>query len=543
MAGRAHGLERRSVVSSFIFHFPTTLSDQPLIALFKRSGKVSTYKHHIAPISGTISRSDADPLAAAWRELSEETGINPSSATFWRVGKPFSFVDESVNREWTVHPFAFQLKGTAVGSRRDSAIELDWEHDGWEWYNPADVLNGNGLKGKKELPHLRESLRRVWLEGELNARAGKALRRGLEKLQNDHENGSHELASIALGAFRDVVENMQDGMGDAKWWEDVQMVAWHLVKNGRESMGAAALNALLAILEEMEEIWRLESGRIDSGAEWKLERMLTIIDHHLKGRKSRAGLVKDMFASYVRDHFLSEGQPRDKLTILTLSASSTIRDSIVEAFASLDIAALELRVLESRPLFEGVSVSSSILSKFKTQCKEPSKHLHITIYTDASAAIAAKDVDMVLVGADRISISKGVSNKTGSLPVVLCAKHAAPNASIVVLSELEKVNGENGLIDDSKQEDNDPAELIRSWRNEGVKGLRAIEEGFHSAIRMEKSNHSVEVRNVYFEWIPLDMVDGFVSGEGALSHRNIREKARQQDELARRYFESISLRY
>ncbi|KAL4990182.1 hypothetical protein BDW68DRAFT_185934 [Aspergillus falconensis] len=537
MAGQTHGVghgpERRSVVSSFIFHLPTSFSDQPLVALFKRSDKVSTYKNHIAPISGTISRNDADPLAAAWRELSEETGINPSSATFWRAGKPFSFVDESINREWTIHPFAFQLKSTAVGSRRDSAIELDWEHEGWEWYDPADVLNGNGFSGKEEVPHLRESLRRVWLEGELNAKAGKALRRGLERLQNDHESGSHELTSIALGVFRDVVANMQDGMGDTKWWEDVQMIA----------MGAATLNALLAILEEMEEIWRLDTERIDSDAEWKLERMLTIIDHHLKGRTSRAGLVKDMFASYVRDYFLSDDKSRDKLTILTLSASSTIRDSIVETFASLDIATLELRVLESRPLFEGVSISSSILSKFKTQCKEPSKQLHITIYTDASAAIAAKDVDMVLLGADRISVSKGVSNKSGSLPVVLCAKHASPSAKIVVLSELEKVNGENGLIDDSKHEDNDPAELIRTWQNDGVRGLRAIEEGFHSAIRVEKSNHCVEVRNIYFEWIPLDMVDGFVSGEGLLSHRSISEKASQQDELARRYFESISLRY
>ncbi|KAL6235866.1 hypothetical protein BDW75DRAFT_230017 [Aspergillus navahoensis] len=542
--GVGHGLERRSVVSSFIFHFPTSLSDQPLVALFKRSDKVSTYKNHIAPISGTISRNDPDSLTAALRELSEETGINPSSATFWRTGKPFSFIDESINREWTIHPFAFQLKGTAVGSRRDSAIALDWEHDGWGWYDPTDVLNGNGLKGKgKEVPHLRESLRRVWPEGELNAKAGKALRRGMEKLQNDRESGSHELTSIALGVFRDVVENMRDGMGDAKWWEDVQMVAWHLVKNGRESMGAATLNALLAILEEMEEIWRLDSERIDSDAEWKLERMLTIVDHHLKGRTSRAGLVKDMFASYVQDHFLSDGQSKDKLTILTLSASSTIRDSIVEAFASLDIATLELRVLESRPLFEGVGISSSILSKFKTQCKEPSKNLHITIYTDASAAIAAKDVDMVLLGADRISISKGVSNKTGSLPVVLCAKHTSLNAKIVVLSELEKVNGENGLIDDSKYEDNDPAELIRSWQSDGVKGLHAIEEGFHSTVRVEKSNHCVEVRNVYFEWIPLDMVDVFVSGEGVLSHWSISEKARQQDELARRYFESIRLRY
>jgi hypothetical protein len=44
ISGVGQGLERRSVVSSFIFHFTTSSSDQPLVALFKRSDKVRTYK-------------------------------------------------------------------------------------------------------------------------------------------------------------------------------------------------------------------------------------------------------------------------------------------------------------------------------------------------------------------------------------------------------------------------------------------------------------------------------------------------------------------
>ncbi|KAL4807956.1 hypothetical protein BDV18DRAFT_136437 [Aspergillus unguis] len=536
MAGKTKGLERRSVVSCFIFHFPNKLSDEPLVALFKRGDKVSTYKHRIAPISGSISRSDKNPLDAAWRELSEETGLNRCTLTYWRAGKPFSFVDEDVNREWTVHPFAFQLKGTPVGSRRDSAIHLDWEHEEWKWHNPNEVID-DGIFKNSEVPHLREALRRVWPEGQLSNKAAQALRTGLEQLANDHEHGSHELTSIALKAFRDVIVQMQ-GLESDKWWEYVQMTAWHLVKNGRESMATATLNALLAILEEMEEIWRM-----DPKSEWRLERFLTVIDHHLKSRTSRAELVKEMFASYVRDNFLLNGQSRDKLTILTLSASSTIRDSIVEAFASLDIALLELRVLESRPLFEGISISSSILSHFREKCKDHDKKLQLNIYTDASAAIAATDADIILLGADCISRSKGVSNKTGSLPVVLSAKHVAPKAKIVVLSELEKVNGENGLIDDERDGDNDPNELIMAWSNEEVKGAKEVHTAYRSACRAEKSNYEVHVHNIYLEWVPLDLVDAFVSGEGVLSDSRIHEKANQQLELASRYFDSIPVRY
>ncbi|KAL2870612.1 translation initiation factor eIF-2B subunit family protein [Aspergillus lucknowensis] len=537
MAAQVHNFQKRAVVSSFIFQFPNGPSEKPLVALFKRSDKVSTYRHRIAPISGSISRKDKNPLTAAWREISEETKLTPSTLAFWRTGKPFSFVDESVGREWTIHAFAFRLKASAEGEEGENAIETDWEHEGWQWYDPSAVIHDEIFESSG-VPHLRESLRRVWFEGEMNERTGKGLGAALEKLHYDHESGSHELTAIALKAFRDFVIQSQDGMNNASWWEDLRMAAWHLVKNGRESMGAATLNALLVILEEMDEIWRLDSIPQD-----KLERMLTIIDHHLKGRNSRAALVTKTFASYVQSNFLSEGNQREKLTLLTLSASSTIRDSVVEAYASLDIPTLELRILESRPLFEGVSISSSILSNFQSQFQNmPNKNLVINIYTDAAAALAAKDVDIVLLGADRISRSKGVSNKIGSLPLALSVKHVTPTAKVVVLSELEKVNGENGIIDDQELEDNDPTEVTRTWNAEAVKGADLV-VGAAADSEKDRSASTVSVRNVYFEWVPLALVDAFVSGEGVLTDARIHEKANQQEELASQYIDSIPVRY
>ncbi|KKK22333.1 hypothetical protein P175DRAFT_0553875 [Aspergillus ochraceoroseus IBT 24754] len=535
-AGQDHTtLEKRAVVSSFIFGYPNEPCEEPVVALFKRSDRVSTYRHRIAPISGSISRKDKDPLAAAWREISEETTLTPSTVAFWRMGMPFTFADESVGREWTVHPFGFRLRSSALGGGGKSAIRIDWEHEGWQWYNPTAVVNDAGFDG---VPHLRESLRRVWFEGEMPDRVGRSLAAGLERLKNDHESGAQELTAIAGAVFRDLVVQMETTPDSLVWWETVRMTAWHLVKNGRESMGAATLNLLLVVLQDLEECWKL-----DTTSAQRLDRMLSVIDFHLQSRTSRARQVKDTFASYLRSAFLSnEEEARDRLTILTLSASSTIRDSIVDAFASVDVPTLELRILESRPLFEGVSMASSVLSEFQARYSSDSgRKLAISLYTDASAAVAAQNVDMVLLGADRISLSKGVSNKTGSLPVVLSAKHINPNVPVVVLSDLEKVNGETGLIDDEKHEDNDPKEVISAWSSDEIKGVQTVEEAV--VHQSQPGNSSVDVRNIYFEWVPFSFVDAFISGEGVLDDRQIREKARQQGELSSRYFDSLPIRY
>ncbi|PWY89629.1 nagb/rpia/CoA transferase-like protein [Aspergillus sclerotioniger CBS 115572] len=520
-------LEKRSVVSSFIFNFPKGPCEKPVVALFKRSEKVRTYSHHLAPISGSVSRSDSSELEAAWRELSEETSLDNSSLTLWRTGKPFTFEDPSVNREWTVHPFAFKLKDPSEGGSGESAIKIDWEHEGWGWYDPYSVLKDEKLE---TVPRLQDSLRRVWFEGDLSERAGKALSLGLERIRNDHESGAQELTAIALMAFRDFIIFTENGINSKEWWNTARMAAWHIIKNGRESMGAATMNALLSVLDEMEDILKDE----ETSSEHKWERVLSMLDHHLTSRKSRAMQVKDAFANYLRFRFLHHGETLDKLTILTVSASSTIRDSILDAYASLDIRKLELRILESRPLFEGTSIGSSLLSNYKSRFIDtPGKDLKVKIYTDASAALAAADVDLLLLGADRISPTKGVSNKTGSLPAVLCTKHVSPNAQIAVLSDLEKINCASSMIDDDRYEDNDPMEVISAWRNDGVNAARVLEDS------MKEDTSTVEVKNTYFEWVPLYFVDAFVSEEGVMDESRIREKSKELGETMKRFFDDL----
>ncbi|KAL1959372.1 hypothetical protein VTO42DRAFT_2175 [Malbranchea cinnamomea] len=516
-------LKKRAVVSSFIFKFPEN-GGKPLVALFKRSDKVCTYQHHLAPISGSIDPSDRNPLAAAWRELREETTLTSSSLDLWRKGKPYSFSDESVGREWTVHPFAFRLKSPLEGGKGEEGIKTDWEHEGWQWHDPDEVVDTVGFGG---VPRLKESLRRVWFEGEMNDRAATALSAGLDRLQKDHNSGSRELTTIALGIFRNVITQLRseiDGNVEEAWTL-IRAAAWHIWKNGRESMGAATLNALVAVLTDMEDVVRGER------ANDRTDGLLSILDLHLQRRKLMTSRIAETFGNYLRTYFPG----REKIAILTLSASSTIRDSIVEAFASSDVKSLDLRILESRPLYEGASVASSILSKFDSEFGASSnRKLNLTIYTDASAATAATGVDLFLLGSDRISASGAVSNKIGSLPAVLSAKYVSPTVKVLVLSELEKV-AEPGGVDDHIVEENDPAEVMRPWRSDGLRGLGLLEKGIERA-KAGNANFTVSVKNIYFEWVPPELVDVFICEEGELQTGSIQERSLKIGEAVDRLF-------
>lgn len=467
-------------------------------------------------------------MTAAWREIQEETGLTPRDIQFWRRGKPYTFSDESVGRQWTIYPFAFRLKGPDEGGRGEEAIKIDWEHERWEWYDPADVKDDEQFGG---VPRLAESLHRVWFEAHMSPEASQALRSGLEELKNDHQSGSHELTTIALKGFRDVLVYLQN---DDKWWETARIAAWHLWKNGRESMGAATLNAFLGVLTDMEE---MVGKGLNDGSRW--DRVLTIVDHHLEDRRAMSKRIKESFASYLKTEFLSDAQPEppSTLTLLTLSASSTIRDSILDAFASLPISNLDLRILESRPLFEGASMASSLISEFQSKFLTSNQHLDLTIYTDASSALAASGVDFVLLGADHICSSGWISNKTGSLPAVLSARHVNPRAKVLIFSESEKV-AEPGVDGGHPTEDNDPTEVIAPWLETDVKGIKVLQEGLRGACS-KTGNCTVGVKNIYFEWVPADLIDAYISEEGTLDVKAIQQKAQEVKGKAKRYFGSL----
>lgn len=383
----------------------------------------------------------------------------------------------------------------------------------------------------------------MWFEGDLGASAGAELARGLAELRDDRESGARQLAGDALRVLRGVACRLSDdAQGRVRWWEQVRFAAWHVWKNGRESMGAAILSVMLAALRGIEDVLTQYEARTGPGQamEWR-DAALEVLDLQISSRDNGdAKLLSEAFAKYLEATFPSRVASQEPICILTLSESSTISHSlrhlILEAGFPLD-----LRVLESRPLFEGVSLAGSLANDLtSTRASVPQQRqsqegvpalprVKITLFSDASAALAAQGVDVVVIGADRIASAGAVSNKTGSLPAILSARHVTGRqgtpAKVVVLGESEKVEPPGGPEEDAV-EDNDPDQLIRTWdadynsvrvRRGGQAIGKILKDGRNDkGAETSKEGVSVEaaVVNIYFEWCPAELIDVYMTEFG-----------------------------
>ncbi|KAI3397300.1 hypothetical protein diail_11032 [Diaporthe ilicicola] len=556
-------LQKRSVVSSFLYKFVDENGERKAkVALFKRSGQVRTYQHRWAVISGSIDPEDPSPQAAAWREIREETTLTPSSLELMRQGKSYVLPDESIGREWTIYPFAFRLKEASEGGKGEEAIQLDWEHDTWAFYDPFEVEDSESFGA---VPRLAESLRRVWFEKDLGPEAGAVLTNGLHRLKNDHQSGARQLAGIGLEILREIVLKMDTHQPPEQWWTRARFASWHIWKNGRESMGAAILSALLSALSCIEtRIQRLEDKSV---VQWR-DAAVEELDRVIASRQDAAKAISTTFAKFLEEQVASElGQTRP-IRVLTMSESSTITSALREVLTNTDIS-LDLRILESRPLFEGVSLASELFKSMPSSQvstkestieagrprQDPDPKLRLTLFTDASSALASEDVDVVLIGADRIAETGAVSNKTGSLPAILSAKHVSPKAKIVIVSETEKV-ATPGAAGAHVVENNDPAQLRRAWtadfnseriRNAAgtipsVAGGGIVQDACHPHHDDCKGNNGaveVRVRNVFFEWVPPNLVDIYITERGQFTRADIAKHSETLGTEEERFFRDI----
>ncbi|KAM0513629.1 hypothetical protein ACHAPE_007679 [Trichoderma viride] len=511
-------LLKRAVAVSFIFKFPDgNVSRRPQVALFRRSGEVNTYTHKLAPISGGVEAQDSSPLATAWRELAEETTLTPPSLRLFRQGKPYSFTDLDVGREWTINPFAFILKSARQGGAGEEGIKIDWEHEAFQWFDPDEISDDEAFQG---VPRLKESLRRVWFEIDLGKDAADILAAGLKALQDDHVSGARELAAKALNIYLDIIPRMETN-DQTSWWKNARFAAWHLWKNGRESMGAPILSVVLSSLDIIEKHLPTSSSSSSSSSlsNTLVEQICTAIKDFGTARQQSGTKIVTTFASFL-DRF-----PSDKpLKILTLSSSSTITSSLTHVLSSNSSPRpLDIHILESRPLFEGVKVAQRLSSTIQLHANI---NASITIHTDASAALASQNAHILLLGADLIDKAGNVSNKTGSLPAVLAARHVSPDVKIVVVAEKEKILP---FDPPGHDEDNDAGELIHSWGDVVGSAL----EGYEGKLK------GVNVKNVYFEWVPATMVDLYLTEDGIEGTQDVERWAGEVRQKADRFFDDL----
>ena len=159
-------------------------------------------------------------------------------------------------------------------------------------------------------------------------------------------------------------------------------------------------------------------------------------------------------------------------------------------------------------------------------------------------ALSSPAPSFLLLGADRISPSGHVSNKMGSTAAAIVTKQLAPHVKIVVLSETDKIAAPSDLMryekgeEDSDREmeehlpeSNDPAEVSRVWAAAGT--------GEEVVRTLTRPGGSVEIMNVYFEWIPAKYIDVYICEDGPLLREKIRNISLSKAELEKKMFDDL----
>ncbi|KAF2003764.1 nagb/rpia/CoA transferase-like protein [Amniculicola lignicola CBS 123094] len=133
-----------------------------------------------------------------------------------------------------------------------------------------------------------------------------------------------------------------------------------------------------------------------------------------------------------------------------------------------------------------------------------SKRLQIMVAPDAVAARLAQEVDIVLLGADRITSTGDVSNKIGSLTVALGAAHGK-NVQVVVASDVDKIVAPGQ--DHGPTERHPASEITAAWPEHARQAL----------------GDKITVFGEWFEWVPSNLIDVYISDEGVLDREKVAE--------------------
>lgn len=222
-----------------------------------------------------------------------------------------------------------------------------------------------------------------------------------------------------------------------------------------------------------------------------------IIDSHIQQESNTLNSLCDHFAEYFanegykyldREINVGNDEPCRRLHILTLSNSSTLFHCLFRILSNLGLPiTVRVTVLESRPLYEGVSLAAKLLQHLP----KSSRLDELEIVPDASMAVHIRSATHVLIGADKIYCDGHVWNKTGSLAAALLANSF--DIPLLVVSQISKIITKD--INEGVGEENDPEEMAAAWGDEARKIL-------------EGNNERVRVRNSYFELIQSELIDG-----------------------------------
>lgn len=333
----------------------------------------------------------------------------------------------------------------------------------------------------------------------------------VQDLKTDFTNGSRVLATKALGALHDAVQPREGARGaQEELWRDLRIAAYEL-SNARPSMSAAITSALVQALDAI----RNSDGDAKS-----------VLAQEITKRAKIGAQIAQHFLSFMERCAEKKRQAFGKsisLNILTLSLSSTLRDCLFRAIQDIRNIYFNVRILESRPNCEGADFAVLLLQKFPAEASDG--RLFVEVAPEAYVCAFARDVDILLLGADRIAAGRDVSNKVGSLPSALCVKALSPTAEVVIVSDSDKIASSGPGIENS-EECGPSKEVMSAWKDE----TRAAAED------LERKS-VLQIHNAYFEWVPARFIDWYLTEQGAMDSGRIAIKSQETGRLKEELFD------
>lgn len=230
--------------------------------------------------------------------------------------------------------------------------------------------------------------------------------------------------------------------------------------------------------------------------------------------------------------------------------------------------------------FQILRTTDEILSSPTGSESPPQSRLRVTVAPDCAVGTmmlggggtGSGGVDIVLLGADRISPEGDVVNKMGSLGVVCAARQLKPDIRIIVVSEAEKIaptptpttttttttsistsppkEGNAQHTTHVHKEQHPPTDLSTAWSESAQAQLeRRIhlqeeESPSPSSSGDGMGNHNytnLRVFNEWFERVPARFVDAYVSELGILNSEMVRGVSGRVGELEARVFGGVGM--
>ncbi|KAK6354513.1 hypothetical protein TWF696_003656 [Orbilia brochopaga] len=481
------------------------------------------------PIPDNVS-----PLKTAIQQFEDLTKLTYSSG-FLRilVGTPFSIpVTSSASNSTTttatkVHPFLLSINRTLAISHK---IKISPD---------IQSLSSTGTTTKlidlSAHDFLQQALQRCTISPALEA--------SIERLRNDHTSGAGRLANLAVKEFATLCASDPELLSrdnKAEWWTALRLYGWHLF-HSRPSMSSSIQNCIIRILQHI----RAALPTLPAGPTQRADVVSSLILTSLKSTRSKSYMIPQSFSDLVRSlpRFVDARENKRLFNILVHSNSSVMASSLVSLFHLADRPRIRIFVLESRPLFEGVTLARYLRDKIPQEVGPGSGRelpaVTVEVAVDAAVGNYTKVADLYVLAADRIYPNGDVSNKIGCLAAALgmrfnerrrpgnAAGNGGSGKSIIVIGATDKICGkdERDRGWDYSYEENDGGEVRECWPDSGddssspspIEGCNPAEESF--------IDEDVRVRNMYFETVPAELIDCYLTEEGVLNSKGIGELA------------------